>query len=557
MAIPGVFAPVVTASNEVLVDGGLVNNFPVDVCRAMGADVIIGSEVNPGMKSDYRELNTLPSILLQLLAYETGNGLEQNRSDCDIYIHPSSQGFGTMSFDAAAVDTLIARGYAEAAKHHDALVALKQRLDSYGDQPSTPDKSRALYAENEPFVVNSIDLLGLDDYEEERLRDALESLIGREIVSADIEKSINRFYGLRSFKSITYQILGSEAPYSLVINFEKESPHHFGFGMRYDSDASAALLLSAGYNTNRLRGSAAEATGRLSNSPYLRLAYTYNGGIYTKFNLNYMVAGSRFPWYIDDSTSSHLTMFSRRLDVFVSDANYKKSNWRFGLRLENLVQKSNLSVGGLFDYIDFFGGLYGSLRGEYGFNSLNDSFFPTSGLKFDLQSAFSPALFDVEFHTANAFVLQGGITAPLLVDGSTYFEPSLWFRSLSKGFLVFPLSNYVGGEQAGRYFDQQIPFVGIQNASLAPDHLVVLRADLKYRITPKVYVSGIFNYLCGSYEGYRYFFDRDKFAASIMGAGLKVAVKTLLGPASITFSWSDYYPRSRRLGFYFSLGHYF
>ena len=41
MAIPGVFAPI-TIGDKVLVDGGLVNNFPADVLREMVADIIIG-----------------------------------------------------------------------------------------------------------------------------------------------------------------------------------------------------------------------------------------------------------------------------------------------------------------------------------------------------------------------------------------------------------------------------------------------------------------------------------------------------------------------------------
>lgn len=41
MTIPGVFAPV-RKNGMVLVDGGLKNNYPADMAKAMGADVIIG-----------------------------------------------------------------------------------------------------------------------------------------------------------------------------------------------------------------------------------------------------------------------------------------------------------------------------------------------------------------------------------------------------------------------------------------------------------------------------------------------------------------------------------
>ena len=57
MSIPGVFAPVYL-NGKVLVDGGLIDNYPVDIARQMGAEIIIGVDVqNPLMKAD--ELTSL------------------------------------------------------------------------------------------------------------------------------------------------------------------------------------------------------------------------------------------------------------------------------------------------------------------------------------------------------------------------------------------------------------------------------------------------------------------------------------------------------------------
>ena len=55
MAIPGVFSPV-TIGDKVLVDGGLVNNFPADVLKEMGADIIIGVEVTNEKKITQRQI---------------------------------------------------------------------------------------------------------------------------------------------------------------------------------------------------------------------------------------------------------------------------------------------------------------------------------------------------------------------------------------------------------------------------------------------------------------------------------------------------------------------
>ena len=66
MSIPGVFQPI-EYENTLLVDGGVLNNFPVDVAKELGADIIIGSDVGGGMQSK-EELNSIPSMLFQVLA---------------------------------------------------------------------------------------------------------------------------------------------------------------------------------------------------------------------------------------------------------------------------------------------------------------------------------------------------------------------------------------------------------------------------------------------------------------------------------------------------------
>ncbi len=44
MAVPGAFTPVLI-DGKLLIDGGIVDNLPVDVARAMGADIVIAVDV--------------------------------------------------------------------------------------------------------------------------------------------------------------------------------------------------------------------------------------------------------------------------------------------------------------------------------------------------------------------------------------------------------------------------------------------------------------------------------------------------------------------------------
>ena len=106
MAIPGVFSPV-TIGDMVLVDGGLVNNFPADVLRDMGADIIIGVEVASTKTVTADDLKSLPQVFARLLITSTSAKRQENRAMCDVHIVPDISGFGMLSFTPDAIDTLV------------------------------------------------------------------------------------------------------------------------------------------------------------------------------------------------------------------------------------------------------------------------------------------------------------------------------------------------------------------------------------------------------------------------------------------------------------------
>ena len=130
MAIPGVFTPV-RKDSMVLVDGGLRNNYPADIAKRMGADIIIGVSV----QSDNRtaaELQSGPDILMQIVDINCKNKFDENWAMTDIPIKVNVKGYSSASFTRAAIDTLIARGEEAAMLHWDKIIALRKRLDSEG-----------------------------------------------------------------------------------------------------------------------------------------------------------------------------------------------------------------------------------------------------------------------------------------------------------------------------------------------------------------------------------------------------------------------------------------
>ena len=96
-ALPSLFQPV-TINDEILIDGGVVNNYPVDELRAKGMDIIIGVDVQDGLASR-EELTSAPDVLFQINNFRTINDMKLKVKKTDIYIKPNIKDFNVVSFD--------------------------------------------------------------------------------------------------------------------------------------------------------------------------------------------------------------------------------------------------------------------------------------------------------------------------------------------------------------------------------------------------------------------------------------------------------------------------
>ena len=110
MAIPVLFDPVKIDGN-LYVDGGLVSNFPVEECRAMGADYIIGVSMSPGLEGNPENLSSIISQVKQLKEIITDKDFDEYNEFCDIFISPDLKGVGMLSFDAESVARVTNSGY--------------------------------------------------------------------------------------------------------------------------------------------------------------------------------------------------------------------------------------------------------------------------------------------------------------------------------------------------------------------------------------------------------------------------------------------------------------
>lgn len=127
MAIPTVFTPM-RINGSTYIDGGIADNFPVDVARSMGADIVIG--VNLVIPTTEEQLtSSAVDILMNVFDMNSKSLLAKNIKDADIYIPIDVTGYSAASFTAVAMDTLMQRGIYYSQLKKDELNALHDRLN--------------------------------------------------------------------------------------------------------------------------------------------------------------------------------------------------------------------------------------------------------------------------------------------------------------------------------------------------------------------------------------------------------------------------------------------
>lgn len=132
MAIPGIFKPI-ELDSMLLVDGGLINNLPVDVVRRMGADIVIAIDLtqNKRKAKDAEMTENNPTFLTLLEWVVNRPDLQKyndNTQDADIYINPNLKGFKASNFTPKKIDDMIRQGEKAGKDAEKELKALKKKL---------------------------------------------------------------------------------------------------------------------------------------------------------------------------------------------------------------------------------------------------------------------------------------------------------------------------------------------------------------------------------------------------------------------------------------------
>ena len=544
MAIPGLFSPVVIG-DKVLVDGGLVNNFPADVLREMGADIIIGVEVTSTKDVTIKDLKSLPQVFARLVVTSTSAKRVDNRAMCDVHIIPDISGFGMLSFTPDAIDTLVGRGYKRASEFHDQLLAIKEAVDASAGQPVTKTL-HAPHAKNlsvDPVLIRSISFNDVSEMESRWLFRKGGLVKDNHYLEKDIDKAMKIYRGTGCFDEITYLISNT---YDLSVNVKHAKPHLFGLGVRYDTEEGAALLLKVGLNEKKFNGSKLGLSAKLSYNPRVNLTYTYSRAALANFNLAYDYRNEHFRTSALDVTDDlHLVNLhyrQQKLSAYISQFHLLNLSTVVGASYTSTTFDNASLEGSTLDSIWLVPNRFLTPFVNIEYDNLDDDYFARHGLYANLNTHYywDPKNGDNNNLDFN-FALQYYLTPK---NGRLTIIPQVYGRYFLERTNFYNLRNKFGGEIQGRHFDNQLPFIGIsylETFGTEPSLLTIARCDLRYNLFGNHYLTAMYNGLI-----------RMEYAH---GAGLKYAYDSPLGPISLTAQWSNLY--QNQFSLYFSFGYTF
>lgn len=255
-AVPGVFPPV-TIDGRRLVDGGIADNLPIDVARALGAEVLIVVDITtpPKASEEVSGINAVLDQMVAIMVYRTTQAQRASLGPGDILIEPELGALTTTEF--ARAHEAIPAGEAAARAAADRLKALALSEVEWGDYVS-----RRWRTPRSPAVIDILEIANSAPIDDRVIREVLDIELGQPITADELDRSITRVYGLDYFDAVDYALFERDGRRGLRVTAEERAAGtdylRFGLGLQDNFDGDAAYNAAVSYTDLGVNGRGGE-----------------------------------------------------------------------------------------------------------------------------------------------------------------------------------------------------------------------------------------------------------------------------------------------------------
>ncbi|RSK41715.1 patatin-like phospholipase family protein [Mangrovimonas spongiae] len=552
-AFPSLFQPV-NIEGRLLIDGGVVNNYPIELLKAKGMDVIIGVDVQDDLATR-EELKSAPDILLQINNYRTINAMKKKSKLTDIYIKPNIEGYTVVSFDEGR--HIIDNGEVATIKKINQLKQLKQEQVS-------PRENRPPIKPVDSITINAINIHGNEKYSRAFVLGKFKFRPGDKIKFKTFLDGVNNLAATNNFENVTYSFhaTGKGNEYNVDFNL-KESPKKtfLKFGVHYDDLYKSAALVNVTRKQLFFGNDVASIDFIFGDNIRYNFEYYIDKGFYWSLGIR-----SRFNRFKDETPSASVfpdnnTSGVNKLDMKLSDFTnqfYLQTLFRkdFSLTLgaehkklkvstETILSNSNdkETVFENSDYLSLFGGLK--------FDTYDNKYFPNKGFYFN--GDFHLYLYSSDYSNSFSEFSIAKATMGYSHSFSSKFTANLTAKG---GFRIGedenPYLNFTLGGYGNNFINNFEPFYGYDFLSITGDSYVNSILTLDYELFKKHHINIAAN--IANVEDDIFSTGEWLSAPEYTGYALGYAFETFLGPIELKYTWS---PEIKENHFFFNLGFWF
>ncbi|GAA3759540.1 patatin-like phospholipase family protein [Flavobacterium ginsengiterrae] len=545
-AFPSLFTPVEIDGN-LLVDGGVVNNYPIKEVRNLGADIIIGVDVQDDLMKR-KNLKNATRILVQITNLQSIDKMKNKIKNTDVYIKPDIRDYGVISFDKG--EEIIRKG-------EEAAFAVYEKIKSLVNEDNFYKKPKLKIA-SDTLRIEKINSDPLDNYTREYIRGKLRFKPGSTITYDDLKTGINNLNATQNFSTISYclQPNGEKDDLDLVL---KETPTQtfLKLGLHYDGLYKSAVLLNLTHKKTFLKNDVTSLDIILGDN----FRYDFNYYVENGFNISFGFRSRLNQFNRNVTTSlSGLIAENQNLNlinvdfmdlsnqayfqtIFVQkflmggglEYKYLKINSPTLLNAENIIDKSN----------------YFSAFAYLKYDSFDDKYYPSSGLYFstDLQTYLASSDYTNKFKPFS-------IAKAELSFVRTVFNKATVKIGADAGFNIgsdsVPFFDFILGGYGYNKINNFNYFYGYDFLSIAGNSFIKTDITLDYEILKKNHINFSANFanLGDDIFSTVDWVSMPKYTGYALGYGLE----TIIGPIEIKQSWS---PQMSKSFTWFSIGFMF
>lgn len=525
ISIPSVFNPV-EIDGRLLVDGGIVNNFPVDQVKKMGADIIIGVDVGFNYyKKD--QLNSIIKILEQSVFFYGEKLNAQNKSLCDILIEPEIEDYNSSSFGSA--DTLVALGEQAARKM---LPELKKIAALINASPETLEKRKDPAVDS--MQLMEIRVNGLKNVSGKLISGKLQLEVFDKVMPNDIERAIERLYSSLYFEKISYEIEKKSTGIRLIINITEANKGEFRLGLHYDSNYRSSIILNTTMRNILFDGSKLSSSVSLGENPFFEASFFKNNGWKPGFGLNLNASKLDAFQYRNSHKISSIAYNETSIQLFTQSTFWNSYALGAGLEYEfvHLVPQIDPLLD-LKESKESFFNYYGFIK----MDSYDNAYYPKRGLKIDGKLKF----INTQERDAILF-LTGRFSQSYRISDKLNYINHFYFGAVNGDTIPYQYNFYTGGVNPTQR-NGMLPFIGLENMEEVSKNALIWSGDFQYEVFPDIYLIAKAN-IGNLQNDFKDLLNTEKLLG---GYGLTLGYDSFIGPIELSLQKS--YNKKGLLGF--------